>query len=126
MPESLEPGYRVMVNPFSELTHYERQTRKTEQPTKDFLTSYKHYKTHLEFGYPYWKPNLSCSTPEITFRQRNEERALRFVQRTLDNLGYPVVPPPVYSHSPALAESAGEERQLEAGLCTGLQSAEAN
>ena len=108
-------GYRVMLNPFSELTHYEQQTRQSEQPPEDYSVSYKHYKPYLESGDPFWNPNLSPWNHKIAFRRRDEENSLRFVQRTLESLGYPVQPRPVALPSPP-ADVTREEQNLVAGF----------
>jgi O-antigen biosynthesis protein len=104
-------GYRVMLNPFSELTHYEQQTRQSEQPPEDYLVSYKHYKPYLESGDPFWSPNLSPWNPQIAFCKRDEETSLHFVQRTLDSLGYPVQSKPVALPSPSPPPSEIREEQ---------------
>jgi glycosyltransferase involved in cell wall biosynthesis len=99
-------GYRVMLNPFAELIHYERQTREAEQPPEDFLVSYRHYQAYLKSGDPYWNPNLSYWEPQIAFRKRDEEPVLFFAQKTLQRL------PP----SPASEGYTAEERQLVQGF----------
>jgi glycosyltransferase involved in cell wall biosynthesis/SAM-dependent methyltransferase len=106
-------GYRVMLNPFSELTHYEQQTRQSEQPPEDYLVSYKHYKPYLESGDPFWSPNLSPWKPKIAYRSRDEETSLHFVQRTLEALGYPVQSKPIALPS-SPADVTREEQNLVA------------
>jgi GT2 family glycosyltransferase/glycosyltransferase involved in cell wall biosynthesis len=107
-------GYRVMLNPFAELIHYERQTRENEPP-QDFPTSYKHYQTYLKSGDPYWSPNLSYWVPRIAFRTRDEESALSFAQEKLQRLG---CPPPLRTaiDPPAPEGNAAEERQFVRGF----------
>jgi O-antigen biosynthesis protein len=105
-------GYRVMLNPFSELTHYEQQTRQSEQPPEDYPVSYKHYKPYLESGDPFWSPNLSPWTPKIALRGRDEESSLRFVLRTLENLGYPTQSKPAALPSPPVDELREEQNMV--------------
>jgi GT2 family glycosyltransferase/glycosyltransferase involved in cell wall biosynthesis len=102
-------GYRVMLNPFSEATHYEQQTRQSEQPAEDYPVSYKHYKPYLESGDPFWNPNLSLWNPQIAFRRRSEETSLRFAQRALESLGYPLQSRPVVLPSPPANEIREEQ-----------------
>jgi GT2 family glycosyltransferase/glycosyltransferase involved in cell wall biosynthesis len=108
-------GYRVMLNPFAELIHYEQQTRKTEQPPQDFPTSFKHYKTYLESGDPYWSPNLSYRIPQIGLRKRDEESAFCSAQKTLQSLGYLPALTTAFS-SPAPVVQLAEERQFVHGF----------
>ncbi len=105
-------GYRVMLNPFSELTHYEQQTRQSEQPPEDYPVSYKHYQPYLESGDPFWNPNLSPWNPQIALRGRDEETSLRFVQRTLESLGYPTQSKPVALPSPVVDELREEQNMV--------------
>ncbi len=79
-------GYRVVYNPFAELIHHERQTRKTDIPPEDFVLSYKHYLKYLERGDPYWNPNLSLWNKRLGFRYQEEQSSLQFVQPHLGGL----------------------------------------
>jgi O-antigen biosynthesis protein len=79
-------GYRVVYNPFAELIHHERQTRKTEIPLEDFVVSYKHYRKYLESGDPYWNQSLSLWNTKIGFRFKEEQSSLEFVQSYLETL----------------------------------------
>ena len=65
-------GFRVVLNPFAELIHHERQTRGTAIPPSDFVESLKHYQRWIVSGDPYWNPNLSpwCQQPGFLFRKQ--------------------------------------------------------
>jgi glycosyltransferase involved in cell wall biosynthesis len=79
-----DQGYRVVYNPFAELIHHERQTRKTDIPLEDFVLSSKHYRKYLEGGDPYWNPNLSFWNRKIGFRFQDEQSSLQFVESYLE------------------------------------------
>ena len=87
-----EFGYRVVLNPFSELIHHERQTRGTNIPNSDFSESLKRYRHWLEAGDPYWNPNLSLESKKAAFRFRGEPSSLSFAERHIANLKATPVP----------------------------------
>jgi len=81
-----ETGYRVVYNPFAELTHYEGQTRQNRCLDEDYVVSYKYYRPYLEAGDPFWNPNLSLWKKEITFRLKDDPPSLGFVLNHLTEI----------------------------------------
>jgi GT2 family glycosyltransferase len=77
-------GYRIVLNPFAELIHHERQTRGENIPGNDFAESIKHYRRWILAGDPYWNPNLSPWSTQPAFHYRKQ---LSAIGRAEDHIG---------------------------------------
>ena len=88
-------GYRIVLNPFAELIHHERQTRGENIPPNDFAASLKHYRRWIVAGDPYWNPNLSLRSTQPAFRYRSEMSA---IGRAEEHIGTSGACPPAHSH----------------------------
>ncbi len=65
-------GYRIVLNPFAQMIHHERQTRGSEIPPDDFAQSLQHYRRWIVAGDPYWNRNLSPWSEQPAFLFRKE------------------------------------------------------
>lgn len=93
-------GYRVVYNPFAELIHREAQTRGVDVPPEDYVESFKHYQRWLANGDPFWNTNLSLWNRRPSFRKRNEESSLSFVERHVNTIKA-TLPASSQTHSPS-------------------------
>ena len=82
-------GYRGVYNPFARLLHHECATRKGDVPSQDFFVSFRHYRSFLERGDPYWNSNLSPWKNPPALRRRPEQTPLEFAGRMLERLSPP-------------------------------------
>jgi GT2 family glycosyltransferase len=76
-------GYRVVYTPFARLIHYEGKSRAHYIPATDIRLAYRHMKTWVERGDPYYNPNLSHAVRFPTLRRRGEaplERLRKIVE----------------------------------------------
>jgi GT2 family glycosyltransferase/glycosyltransferase involved in cell wall biosynthesis len=79
-------GYRIVYNPFVRLIHHECATRQGAVPDSDFFTSFRHYRTFLEQGDPYWNRNLSPWKSSIALYSRGEQASFDFAQDVIARL----------------------------------------
>ncbi len=86
-------GFRVVLNPFAELIHHERQTRGTAIPPNDFVESLKHYRRWIVTGDPYWNPNLSPWSQQPSFLFRKQLSVVGKAEEHIQSLQSSIRPP---------------------------------
>ena len=65
---------RIVCTPYAHVLHHERATRGTLDIGQDAFTSYWHYQSYLNGGYPYFSPNLSRFSSQPRLRHPDEPR----------------------------------------------------
>ncbi len=82
-------GYRVVLNPFAQMIHHERQTRGSEIPPDDFAHSLQHYRRWIVAGDPYWNRNLSPWSEQPTFLFRKELSVIGRAEQHVQSVASP-------------------------------------